>query len=93
MDKKLEIVKEIVALSVDITDRNIAKASLRFFPSSENIEVTIEYGKNHICGMTEYSKSFKTLSSSEEGLNIILKELRDLSSNNKNDDSLDDFLG
>lgn len=78
--ENLEIIKEIVALSVEITVKGLAKAEIEYISNSDNLYIRLDYGTDYIAGMTEFQKTFRTRTSNKEGLEYILKELKDIES-------------
>ena len=76
MNENLEIIKDIVSLSVEVTTKGLAKARVEYVPDSENLYLRLDYGKDCIAGMTEYSKTFRAMTRNKESLEYILKELK-----------------
>lgn len=78
--ENLEIIKEIVGLSVEITAKGLAKVEIEYIPNSDNLYIRLDYGTDYIAGMTEFQKTFRTRTSNKESLEYILKELKDIES-------------
>ena len=78
--ENLEIIKEIVVLSVEITAKGLAKAEIEYIPNSDNLYIRLDYGTDYIAGMTEFQKTFRSRISNKESLEYILKELKDIES-------------